>query len=296
MHYPLSILVPTYGRTRVIGECVQSFLQQDYDGPCEMVILNDRPDQHMVVDPTAFDQQRPVTVVNITERFPDLGTKRSTMVEMATHELIAFWDDDDIYLPGALRALSGLYHARRELGMRGARASHVWQLQHQRDGVRAPGLGGTHPCDEIPGTEMVVRDSGCMWNMVVERRAVQSVGGFPAHSRMQDCALLSALSHARLVWAEANTPGIPQCIHRLVETGYGHAIDFKGWRGPQDNLAAEAVTSAEVAGLMSAGIEPAGEVCINPGWKHDYAAIAARCWTANIPGRRLPRHGEEPSS
>lgn len=289
----ISVLVPTYGRTRVLGECVESFLRQDYDGIMEMVILNDHPEQKLVLDPTAFDANKPVTIINVTQRFPDLGTKRNTLVDMAAYPLVAFWDDDDIYLKHALSTLVPIYDRSLSKHRRTSRASHVWQLQADAGPNRAGGFPGPVPTPALgAGTELALRDSGCLWSMLLEKAAIQEVGGFPADDRKQDCALLHRMIRAKWVQAEGNTPGNPACIHRLVTTAYPHAVDFDQWRSAADNAASSAHMEAQVTALMDAGHEPRGEVGINPAWRHDYEAITRQAWFTPDPARTHPRMGE----
>jgi hypothetical protein len=40
----------TYGRPQVLEEAIHSFLQQDYAGPKEMIVLNDYADQILAFD------------------------------------------------------------------------------------------------------------------------------------------------------------------------------------------------------------------------------------------------------
>ena len=42
---PVSCFCLTYGRPRLLEEAIHSFLQQDYAGPKEMIVLNDYADQ-----------------------------------------------------------------------------------------------------------------------------------------------------------------------------------------------------------------------------------------------------------
>jgi hypothetical protein len=131
-----------------------------------------------------------------------------------------------------------------------------------------------------------------MWNMLAEKRAILDVGGFPADDRKQDCALLHKLITKKWVHGEGNTPGNPQCIHRLVATAYAHAIDFRGWKSAADNQASSDHMAAQVASRMDAGEEPRGQVGINPMWRHDYEAITEAAWFAPDQSRSHPRIGE----
>jgi len=83
----------TYGRPSLLEEAVESFLRQTWDGPKELIVLNDHPDQEL-----AF-KHRQVVIVNRKTRLSTLGEKRNLCVELASHEHLLPWDDDDIHLP-----------------------------------------------------------------------------------------------------------------------------------------------------------------------------------------------------
>lgn len=91
----VSAIMPTYGRPALVGESVAMFLKQDYEKK-ELIILNDCAGQHFHFDHPA------VKVINLPMRFPTLGQKRNACVEIARGEIIAVWDDDDVYLPWRL--------------------------------------------------------------------------------------------------------------------------------------------------------------------------------------------------
>jgi hypothetical protein len=82
---------------RLLEEAVFSFLRQDYEGDKELLILNDHSDQ------TVQFRHPEVTVVNLPVRFRTLGEKRNAAVALCKYDLLAVWDDDDIYLPHRLR-------------------------------------------------------------------------------------------------------------------------------------------------------------------------------------------------
>lgn len=92
----VSCICPTYGRPEVLEEAIYSFLQQDYAGRKELIVLNDYPDQSLT-----FDHPE-VQVINVTKRFRSVGEKRNVAVALSSHDLLFVWDDDDIYLPNRL--------------------------------------------------------------------------------------------------------------------------------------------------------------------------------------------------
>lgn len=91
----VSAIMPTYGRPELVNESVAMFLAQDYENK-ELIILNDCVGQ-------TFELDHPfVTVLNHPHRFANLGEKRNYCIEQASGEIIAIWDDDDVYLPWRL--------------------------------------------------------------------------------------------------------------------------------------------------------------------------------------------------
>jgi glycosyltransferase involved in cell wall biosynthesis len=96
----ISCIMPTYGRPAFVGEAVQMFLDQDYPPDrCEIVVLNDCAEQQFTIDDSLASR---VKVINCKTRFPTLGDKRNACIEAAGGDLIAVWDDDDLYMPWRL--------------------------------------------------------------------------------------------------------------------------------------------------------------------------------------------------
>ena len=94
---PISCVCCTYGRPKnLIDECVFSFLSQDYAGEKELIIVNDCNRQMYIYD------HPEIKIFNINERFDSLGDKRNFSIEKSSHDILAIWDDDDIFLPHRL--------------------------------------------------------------------------------------------------------------------------------------------------------------------------------------------------
>ena len=92
----VSCICPTYGRPALLEEAIYCFLQQDYPGPKELIVLNDYAGQTLL-----FDHPE-VRMINLPTRFRTVGEKRNAAVALAAHDLLFVWDDDDIYLPHRL--------------------------------------------------------------------------------------------------------------------------------------------------------------------------------------------------
>lgn len=88
-------MMPTFGRPEYVAESIAMFLAQDYPAK-ELIILNDCPGQILTGD---FPDVR---IINAKDRYSHLGDKRNAIIEEARGDLIAVWDDDDVYLPWRL--------------------------------------------------------------------------------------------------------------------------------------------------------------------------------------------------
>lgn len=91
----VSAICPTYGRTKLLEESIESFLRQDFSGLMELVILNDLPEQTLEL----AESYPSIRVVNLKERCRNLGEKRNAAAVFAKGELLITWSDDDIHLP-----------------------------------------------------------------------------------------------------------------------------------------------------------------------------------------------------
>jgi hypothetical protein len=88
----------TYLRPRQLGRMIRCFERQDYERR-ELVILDDAGQY----DRAHGDRWR---LVSLADRFRSLGEKRNAAAGLVSPdvEALAVWDDDDLYLPWALRA------------------------------------------------------------------------------------------------------------------------------------------------------------------------------------------------
>jgi len=67
-------------------------LEQDYQGPKELVILNDFTEQELVFN------HAEVRVINYSERIKPLGRKFNINVQFCRYDILAPWEDDDFFL------------------------------------------------------------------------------------------------------------------------------------------------------------------------------------------------------
>jgi len=86
----------TNARVKTLEESIYSFLNQEYDGERELIIVNDCEFQELKFD------HPDVKIFNIKNRFETLGEKENFTIDQCKYPIIAVWDDDDVALPNHL--------------------------------------------------------------------------------------------------------------------------------------------------------------------------------------------------
>ena len=106
----ISCYCSTYGRPKKLLEnSVQCFLEQDYQGPKELLILNDFDQQDIIYD------HPEVKIINTKERITPLGKKFNHNIDLCKYDILATWEDDDVFLKNRLsysykNMKNGIFH------------------------------------------------------------------------------------------------------------------------------------------------------------------------------------------
>ena len=97
----VTVVIATRDRPAMLREAVDAVRAQDHDALVHTIVVHDQsvPDLGL----GDGDPLRPITVVT-NERRPGLAGARNTGIELASTDLVAFCDDDDVWLPGRLAA------------------------------------------------------------------------------------------------------------------------------------------------------------------------------------------------
>lgn len=95
LHNPpaVSCICPANGRLDLLEEAIYGFLQQDYPGEKELIVLNDWGEHTLVYNHPL------VHIINLPRRFHSMGEKLNALAALASHDLIMMWPEDDISLP-----------------------------------------------------------------------------------------------------------------------------------------------------------------------------------------------------
>ena len=112
-HPLVSVVVATRDRPGLLERAVASILAQDYPGPIECIVVYDHVDIRKFRVPKGPD--RTLRFIGNTRR-QGLPGGRNSGVEAATGELLAFCDDDDIWLPAKLSSQMALLEEDPALG------------------------------------------------------------------------------------------------------------------------------------------------------------------------------------
>jgi hypothetical protein len=242
---PVSCICPTYGRVELLEEAIYCFLQQDYPGAKELIVLNDYERQTL-----EFDHPE-VRVVNQPERFGSVGTKYEAAVDLAAHDLIFVWHDDDIYLPHRLSY--SVAHCGPNTAFFKADKAWFWN-----DG-------------QLSGPGQNVFHGGSCWR----RDLYRQVHGYPHIGNGYDVEFESRCQghDPDAFQVDATQPADVYTLYRWNGTGSYH-LSAMNAHPPHGAGQENQNVAAYVEQQAARGQIPQGQIRLQPGWKSDYSALA----------------------
>lgn len=237
----------TYARPRVLEEALHSFLQQDYEGEKELIILNDCADQNLIYD------HPQVKIYNFKERIKPLGKKFNYSVSLCTGDIFMPWEDDDIYLPWRMSTTlkylnNGLFHT----------GQGIFEQDHKK---------------------LIFSNNVFHCNLAISRENWEKVGGYLNIDKGSvDCSLLSTITR------EIQSPSItiPKneifYIYRWSQTGSYHASGI----APYEECDFASETEKIVKDQKNKNEFLSGNIVLNPHYKYDYLKLVHELFeTAN---------------
>ncbi len=250
-----------------LEEAIFSFLQQDYAGLKELIILNDNPAQTLV-----FDHPE-VRIMNLDQPIEFRRKKWTTAVAACAHELIFAWNASDISLPQRISFSVKRFHENKYPKVPGT-------SQISTDGFQSTGSLG----QKVPRT---LARYLTLWNRL--RRL----------SKKEDYLMPSAV----FVWENERLGGP---YHNLFHQGSCWSRRLFDWVGgfqnPKHDAAIiepqlrtinqpryEPLTAGEtfyifrgMDELIDKPQQPSGEIRLNPHWQDDYARLVQEHLTPTI--------------
>lgn len=111
----VTVVTPTRGRPKMLRTAISKILSQDYPGEIELIIVFDQTDIDPLDDIEVPEGRSITTMAN--SRTVGLAGGRNTGILAAQHELVAFCDDDDEWMPSKLSKQVAAWQAEPEATM-----------------------------------------------------------------------------------------------------------------------------------------------------------------------------------
>ena len=109
-----SLIVATLGRSREIGELLESLLAQDRDD-LEVIIVDQNADDRVAPVLQPYAARLPIT--HLRSAIRNANHARNLGLRQARGEIVTFPDDDCLYPPGVLTRVDAGFHAAPSLGV-----------------------------------------------------------------------------------------------------------------------------------------------------------------------------------
>lgn len=229
----------TYGRVEFLEEALYSFLNQEYDGPSELVIVNDYPLQELI-----FDHPN-VRIFNLDKTFDYLGDKENFATSLCKGNIIAQFDDDDIALSNHLSNIEKYFIEGTDL------------LQWS-NGIfmNARKIAAIHSV----GNSGIVYSKDC-W---------EKLGGYPKENAGYDMSFVMSIRTMQGVnYIQAITPREEASWIYMWGNGTYHCSG--GGTDVSDRPNVIVRHSEHIENLRKQGKIPTGKIFLNPHWKQNYS-------------------------
>lgn len=254
----ISAYCPTYARPYLLEESIQCFLNQDYKGEKELVILNDYAGHTL-----HFDHPE-VKIYNIKEHIKPLGKKFNETIKLCTGDILFAWEDDDIFLPHRismsvekmLKSKKNMFHTQET-------------FIHQTDGSVANVFA-------LYGAASLFHSA-----VAIKKDFFYEVGGYYCgdDSIQFDQITMNKFYQKANYSAENDGARSGFYIYRNGTTDSYNSSHFSGWESVNGELTA----GAEIYVKENKNKIPQGNYYLKPHWKEDYVNIVNNYLTKNFP-------------
>jgi len=178
----LTVILPFRNAARTISDQLEALLDQGFDGPWELIAVDNCSDDHSREIVERFGDRLDVTVVEATEHLGG-GHASNVGARHARAEKLVFVDADDVVAPGYLSAMAAALDGHEFV-----------TAAFDQETLNPSWVRAAHGPPWRNGDEPLVAQFGVLPNagasMGITRRLFESVGGFPDDlPRMYDIAL-----------------------------------------------------------------------------------------------------------
>jgi glycosyltransferase involved in cell wall biosynthesis len=238
INYPfISAKCITYGRVDMLEESIYSFINQDYPGKKEMIIVNDYPLQKLEFD------HPDVKIYNLDETFATIGEKENFATSKCSANIICQWDDDDVALPNHLRNVATYFIEGSDL-----LHWHKGVLYNEPEISAITGLGNS--------------------GIVFSKKIWEQLGGHPIENAGYDMTFVLSIkgNSNNIVFAAPEDENVSWFY---MWGGRGYHMSGQG-TDTEDRPNVIQRHTEHIEYLRQHGIISTGVIKLNPNWKKDY--------------------------
>lgn len=228
MTIPFSIVIPLYNKEKTIGRALRSVVNQT-EQSFEVIVVNDGSTDNSTFVVSSFNDHR-FRLINQENR--GVSEARNRGIVEARHDLIAFLDADDVWLPTFLETVLNLYHKYNSCGV--FATNYFFQNpngKYQQTVIRnLP----KQPWEGILTDYFSVAaiSDPPLWSsaIAVKKQVISSVGMFPAGVTLGEDLLTWARLAGTCPIAYTTTPHSVYILRKKLGTPVGvpDKIDFVG--------------------------------------------------------------------
>jgi glycosyltransferase involved in cell wall biosynthesis len=175
MNQLVSVVVPTFNRSKLVVEAAESILAQTYR-PIEIIIVDDgsSDDTAMSVDRFVEDKDQNAIIVYLRQENKGGNVARNRGIQEAHGEFVAFLDSDDLWHPDKLKNQISVFSDRAEFGAVYCGVRHI----DAETGDVTETASRVYPSGRLL-EEMLVKDVTAPTSTYIVRKAVfDKIGGF----------------------------------------------------------------------------------------------------------------------
>jgi glycosyltransferase involved in cell wall biosynthesis len=250
MSFPfISCKCITYGRVDLLEESIYSFINQDYPGKKELIIVNDYPLQKLEFD------HPDVKIYNLEYTFETIGAKENFAVSKCSADIIAVWDDDDIAMPNHLNNIAKYFKKNTD-------------LLHWQKGVLF-----NEP------NEIIITSLGNS-GIVYSKSIWEKLGGHPFENAGYDMTFVLKIKQVSKNIILASPPDNEVSWFYM----WGHRSYHMSGQGTDtpDRLNVILRHSMHIENLRQKGLIPTGNVVLKPHWNKNYKSMLEVFLSKNI--------------
>ena len=112
----ISVIIPTYNRERYVADAIQSVLNQNYEGPLEIIVSDDGSTDNTINIVQTFKSSVTLVCKPSDCKTQGAASTRTRGIKSSTQSLICFLDSDDFYLPGHLNRIAAIFEKEPYFG------------------------------------------------------------------------------------------------------------------------------------------------------------------------------------